>query len=222
VTNTDPSASVVGTERLRLVTDSAAQKSLGAKSVVLVLASLLGLVLGVVLIVTGTSILGWILAGLGVAGVLIWWALAANARAASKMTGDDLIEIVIGDEGVLVQGGLPVRWSEMSEISYSWAGAPTFTGGIAAASANATAKALDGAGIDRSKKVITISLRDYDAVKARATTKARRMVLFAPMLGDAATVHVGLNGRSDDDMTAVLQLLANAAAANGISFTRKD
>ncbi|UWF76988.1 MULTISPECIES: hypothetical protein [Microbacterium] len=89
-----------------------------------------------------------------------------------------------------------------------------------AIAANAVGKGIADAGIDASMKVITLSLKDYEAVKARATTKARRMVLFAPMLGSAATVHVGLNGRTGEEVHRALQLLGAAAAQHGITFTR--
>lgn len=209
------------TERLRLVTDPTAQKSLGAKGIVLVAVSVIGLALGVLLLILGQPVVGIILLVLGVIGAIAWIIVSANARAASALTGDDLIEIVVADEGVLVQGGLPVLWGEIAEISYTWNAPVTYTGGLAAAAANASGRLLDDAGIDRSMKALTISLRDYPAVKARATTKYRRMVLFEPMLGSAATVHVGLHGRRADEVQQVLQVLAAAAAQHGIAFTRR-
>ncbi|MDQ0642308.1 hypothetical protein [Microbacterium murale] len=209
------------TERLRLATDPTAQKALGMKGVILVAVCVVGLALGALLLVLGQPMAGIILLVLGAIGAVAWIIVSANARAASSMTGEDLIEIVVADEGVLVQGGLPVLWNEISEIAYTWNAPVTYTGGLAAAAANASGRMLDEAGVDRSMKALTISLRDYPSVKARATTKPRRMVLFEPMLGGAATVHVGLHGRSADEVHHVLQLLAAAATQHGILFTRR-
>lgn len=208
------------TEHLRYVTDPAAQRSLAGKSLVVAIACLLGIAAGIGFIAVGWAPIGWTAIGLAVVAILVWLAIAANARAASKMTGDDLIEIVIADEGVLVQGGLPILWSEISDVKYTWNAPVTFTGGLGAHAANGIGTLLDKSGIDASMKTITLELRDHEAVKARATTKARKMVLFAPMLGSAATVHVGLNGRTDDEVYRALQLLGAAAAQHGISFTR--
>ncbi|REJ04190.1 hypothetical protein DY023_14885 [Microbacterium bovistercoris] len=208
------------TERYRLVTDPSTQKSLGSKGIIIALISIVGVGIGVALIALGRPILGWIVVALGVIGALVWSLIALNSKAAAKMTGDDLIEIVVADEGLLVQGGLPVLWSEVARINYLWSAAPSFTGGLAGVAANAAGKAMDSAGVDRSKKSVTISLKDYDAVKARATTKARKMVLYGPMLGDPATVMVGLMGRSDAEMQQLLQLLHAAGAQHGFALTR--
>ena len=221
MTTPSPSSATTWTERLRYVTDPASQKSLAGKSITVAVAAILGLVVGGVFFAIGQTLLAWIVIGLAVAAIVIWLIVAANARAAASMTGDDLIEIVVADEGVLAQGGLPVRWCEMSDIAYTWSSPVTFTGGIAAAAANGVGTLMDDAGVDRSMKVVTISLKDYDAVKARATTKARKMVLFEPMLGTAATVHIGLQGRSAAEVHRVLQLLGAAAAQNGVGFTRQ-
>lgn len=210
------------TERLRLSTDPSSQRSLATKGIVIVAISLVGILVGVVVLLSGQAVTGWVIIALGVLGALIWVVLATNSAASSKLTGDDLIEIVIADEGVLTQGGLPILWSEISGISYTWSEPVSFRGGLTAAAANATAHAMDKAGVDRSMKSLTISLRDYDAVKARATTKMRRLALFAPMLGDPATVHVGFYGRSAEEVHHVLQLLAGASTTHSFAFTRNS
>lgn len=209
-------------ELLRYVTDPAGQKSLGAKSFAVVAISLVLTVAGVLLGVTGISWSGWILAIVGAAATGLWVLTAVNSRAASKWTGDDLIEIVVAEEGVVVQGGLAVTWPEISEVHYEWT--KTVVGGspVASLTGALTGKAFDAAGIDTTVKVFQIRLKDFKAVKERAETKAQRLVLFGPMLGDPGYLRVGLGGRSVEEMQALLTVLEAQTAKNGVPFTRKE
>lgn len=209
-------------ELLRYVTDPAGQKSLGAKSFAVVAISLVLTVAGVLLGVTGISASGWILAIVGAAATGIWVLMAVNSRVASKWTGDDLIEIVVAEEGVVVQGGLAVTWDEISEVYYEWS--KTVVGGSAVASLTGavTSKAFDATGIDTTVKAFQIRLKDFKAVKERAETKAQRLALFGPMLGDPGYLRVGLGGRSVEEMQALLAVLTEQSAKHGIPLTRKD
>lgn len=208
-------------ELLRYVTDPASQKSLGAKSYAVGAISLALTIAGVLLAVRGISASGWILAVVGALATGIWVLMAVNSRVASKWTGDDLIEIVVAEEGVVVQGGLAVTWPEISEIQYEWV--KTTVGGSAVASLTGavTDKAFTAAGIDTTVKVFQIRLKDYKAVKARAETKIQRLVTFGPMLGDPGYLRVGLGGRTVEEMEAFLAILAAQTDKNGVPFTRK-
>lgn len=210
-------------QRFSLVSDPAELKSQGSKGVVIIAVSGVLAVVGLILGLTGGSALGWVMLVVGAAASVIWAFVAMNAKSAAGLTGDDLIEIVVADEGVVVQGGLAVSWGEISEIRYRWTGPITVGGtGVLAPGANAATSALDAAGVDRSLKQIEIRLRDYAAVKARAVTKIQKLVLFGPMLGDPGYLHVGLHGRTDAEVRALLELLAQQAQGHGIAFTQQS
>lgn len=208
-------------ELLRYVTDPAGQKSLSAKSYAIGAISLALTIAGVLLGVRGISASGWILAVVGALATGIWVLMAVNSRVASKLTGDDLIEIVVAEEGVVVQGGLAVTWPEISEIQYEWA--KTVVGGnaVAAVTGAATGAAFEAAGIDTTVKAFQIRLKDFTAVKERAETKIQRLVMFGPMLGDPGYLHVGLAGRSVEEMQTLLTTLTAQAEMHGVPFTRK-
>lgn len=210
-------------QRFSLVSDPAELKSQGSKGAVIMGVSIVLAVVGLVLGLTGVTVLGWAMLAIGVVAAVVWALVSVNSRKAAALTGDDLIEIVVADEGVVVQGGLAVSWGEISEIRYRWTGPITVTGaGGLGAGANAATSALDAAGVDRSLKQIEIRLSDYAAVKARAVTKVQKLVLFGPMLGDPGYLHVGLHGRTDAEVRSLLELLAQQSQIHAIAFTQQS
>ncbi|MFC9559826.1 hypothetical protein [Agromyces sp. NPDC056965] len=209
--------------RLSLVSDPAELKSHGSKGVVIMGVSIALAAVGLVLGLATVTVLGWVMFAVGVVAAGVWALVSMNSRTASALTGDDLIEIVVADEGVVVQGGLAVPWGEISEVRYRWTGPITVTGsGAAGSGADLATSALDAAGIDRGMKQIEIRLSDYPSVKARAVSKTQKLVLFGPMLGDPGYLHVGLHGRSDAEVRAVLELVADQAERHAIAFTRQS
>lgn len=207
---------------LRRITDPIQQKSLSGKSIgIIAISAVLG-VGGLALALSGISWSGWILAIFGLGSVGIWVIIAVNSRVASTWTGDDLIEILVADEGVVGQGGLAISWDEIQDIRFEWSkttltGSPTTIVGAAAAGA-----AFDAMGIDTSLKVIEVRLKDFKAVKARTTSKAQRLALFGPMLGDPGYLHVGQHGRSAESLRELLSVLADQAERHGVPMVRKN
>ena len=207
---------------LRRITDPAEQKALSGKSVGVIVVSALLAAGGLALGISGISWSGWILAVLGLLSIGIWALVAANSRAAAKWTGDDLIEVIVADEGVVGQGGLAIPWSEVSDIRYEWS-RPVMTGTPAALIGGAAASAaFDAVGLDTSLKAIQIRLKDFKAVKERTTSKVQRLALFGPMLGDPGYLHVGQYGRSTESMRELLTVLADQAARNNVPMVRRD
>ena len=207
---------------LRRITDPTEQKALSGKSIGVVVISALLAVGGLALGISGISWSGWVLAVIGLLSVGIWVLIAVNSRVASSWTGDDLIEVLVADEGVVGQGGLAIGWDEISDIRYEWSrtvltGSPTALVGGAAANA-----AFDAAGIDTTLKAIQIRLKDFKAVKARTTSKVQRLALFGPMLGDPGYLHVGQHGRSAESMRELLSVLADQAARHSVPMVRRD
>ena len=210
---------------LRRITEPTQQKALSGKSIGIVVISAALAIGGVALALTRISpaiwLGGWVLAIVGLLATGIWVLIAVNSRVASTWTGDDLIEILVADEGVVVQGGLAVAWDEVSEVQYEWT-TTRFTGNLASqAGAGLAGAAFDAAGIDTSLKVIQIRLKDYKAVKARTTSKVQRLVLFGPMLGDPGYLHVGQHGRSVESLRELLAVLADQAERHGVPMNRK-
>jgi hypothetical protein len=207
---------------LRRVSDPAALKKLSGKSVVVVAASALLTVAGIALVVGRVSAAGVILAVLGALSLAIWTLLAVNNYAASKWTGDDLIEILVADEGVIGQGGTAVTWDEISDIEWEWT--KTQVQGTSVGStvgAAAAGAAFDKAGIDTSTKAIQVRLKDFKAIKARTTSKIQRHALAGPMLGDPGYLHVGQTGNSEDSFRELISVLTDQANRHGVPLTRK-
>lgn len=206
---------------LRRVSDPAELKALGASSITVVAVSLLLAAGGLALALGGVSWSGWVLAVIGLLAAGIWGIVIANNRAAAKLTGDDLIEIIVADEGVIGQGGLALGWDEISEIQFEWT-KTVFTGGATAqVGASVAGAVFDAAGIDTTLKAFQVRLKDYKSVKARTTSKIQRLALFGPMLGDPGYLHVGQNGHSPEAMKELIDVLTAQGARHGVALTRK-
>jgi hypothetical protein len=208
---------------LTYISDPAQQKKQGAAGLVVgALSALLALV-GLALALTGVSWSGWLLFAAGVATAALWILIAANGRVVSTWQGDDLIELVVADEGVVVQGGLAVTWAEVAEIRYEWSSHRAATGHLTSAAAGGLAHAgLKAAGFDGVTKIFEIRLTDFRAVKARSVSKMQRLTMMDPMLGDPGYLHVGLGSRSDEQVLALLDVLSAQTQRHGIPLTRKN
>jgi hypothetical protein len=206
---------------LRRVTDPSEQKKLGAKSFGVVAVILIVTVVGFVIGFSGLSFSGFILGGIGALAILIWTLIAVNSVTTSKWTGDDRIEIVVADEGVIVQGGLAVTWDEIVDIEYEWSNPKVAKGNLATvAGGTAALAAFNAAGIDTVVKAFKIRLKDYKPIKARAQSKIQRLVIFEAMLGSPGYLHVGQGGRSPEAMQELLTVLAAQAERHGVPLNR--
>ena len=207
---------------LRRISEPTELKALTGKSIGVIVVSALFAVAGLALAISGISWSGWILAVLGLLSVGIWVLMAVNNRVASTWTGDDLIEILVADEGVIGQGGTAIAWNEISEIYYEWS-KPVVSGNLTSQLGGGIAAAgFKAAGIDTETKAFKVRLKDFKAVKARTTSKVQRLALFEPMLGDPGYLHVGQHGRSAEAVQELIAVLNEQTTRHGIPLTRRE
>ena len=198
---------------LTYISDPAAPKKRGAKSLVMGLIGVALAIVGLALALTGVSTSGWFLFLAGAAAAGLWVLIAVSGRRVATRQGDDLIEIVVADEGVVVQGGLAVTWAEVAEVRYEWSA-------FRAASGHLTTTVA--AGFEGVTNIFEIRLKDSRAVKARTVSKMQRSTLMDPMLGDPGYLHVGLGSRSTEEVIALLEVLTVQTQRHGIPLTRKN
>src|SRR5690606_4791824 len=84
--------------------------------------------IGLVYVAVTVSALLWILVAISALGALIWWSLWYGEFRAASWTGDDLIDLEVADQGIVVQGGLAIPWSQVAAVSYTWKQQEAVTG----------------------------------------------------------------------------------------------
>ncbi|WP_114853588.1 hypothetical protein [Brachybacterium sp. YJGR34] len=203
-------------------TEPAEQKKLGAGSiVVIVLAVLIAIAMAGIAISTEIFFF-WLIAAFGVVAALIWVVVLVNSRRAAELAGDDLIEIVVGPETLTAQGGLQVHWEEVAALTLRVEDS-RFHGFRRDRRSQKTARATNAlitkaTNLDGISKVLNVEIRPdaYPAVKARATTKLRKLVLNGPLLGGLGYVSVGLNPHSLEEVADLWWALEEYAALHGL------
>lgn len=152
-----------------------AESSLTNMVIVVVLA------LVTIALLAGAVLRGWFLlifAALTGLATAVWASLVYNSYAVSKLTGDDLITIVVTEEGLTTQGGRTTTWDEIGAVDI-------------------------------------VTEQAYAAVKQRADTKMKRLVLFGPMIGDPAKIDIGLGKVRAAQIAGLEEALRRAAPARG-------
>jgi len=171
---------------------------------------------GVVLLVAGVV---QDLAAMGVFIVVIvtfFVALVAliqrgNAVGIARLRGDDLIVAIVLDEGIVVQGGLPIAWTEVSKVLVT----RVRRGGRGIA--GATTRAMMRAdGVSDVWTTLSLELRDWPPIEARATTKAMATTLTRPIAGLTASALVNLGTLPETDVQQVLAAVVQQAQRHGI------
>lgn len=179
--------------------------------------------IGLVYVAVTVSALLWILVAISALGALIWWSLWYGEFRAASWTGDDLIDLEVADQGIVVQGGLAIPWSQVAAVSYTWQQQEAVTGrgiGSRLGTAAATA-AVEAAGFDRVVRSMEFSVRDADGLRARATSKPQRDAVMPRGKDGLGTAHVGLSGvKTPAEMENLIGLVASLCQANQIPFTR--
>lgn len=182
------------------------------------------LALVTIALIAGAVLMGWFLlifAALTGLATAVWASLVYNSYAASKLTGDDLITIVVSEEGLTTQGGLTTAWSEIGAVDIvteqiQHTGGRHLENRAAAAATNAALKKATGYDGYVTRLKITITEQAYAAVKQRADTKIKRLVLFGPMLGDPAKIDIGLGKVRAAQLADLEEALRRAAAPHGV------
>lgn len=153
-----------------------------AKSSLTNIVILVVLALVTIALLARAVLMGWFLlifAALTGLATAVWASLVYNSYAVSKLTGDDLITIVVTEEGLTTQGGRTTTWDEIGAVDI-------------------------------------VTEQAYAAVKQRADTKIKRLVLFGPMLGDPAKIDIGLGKVRAAQLADLEEALRRAAAPHGV------
>lgn len=165
----------------------------------------------------------WILAAFFALGAFIWWAIWYGEFSASRWSGDDLIDLEVADEGIVVQGGLAIPWSQVAGAGYTWQRQQAVSGrGIGAKVGAATATAAVGAaGFDGVIRAMDFSVRDAAELRANATGKPQRDAVLPPGKDGLGRVHIGLSGvQSAEEMEQLVALVGSLCEANQIAFAK--
>ncbi|GAA2173079.1 hypothetical protein GCM10009846_13570 [Agrococcus versicolor] len=134
-----------------------------------------------------------------------------NAVGIARLRGDDLIVAIVLDEGIVVQGGLPIAWTEVSKVLVT----RVRRGGRGIA--GATTRAMMRAdGVSDVWTTMSLELRDWPPIEARATTKAMATTLTRPIAGLTASALVNLGTLPETDVQQVLAAVVQQAQRHGI------
>lgn len=180
-------------ELVRYVSDPHELRVFGRRSLLIASGALVLAAIGLVLALTGITAWGWLAVGVGGVSVALWSLVTVNHWVASTWTGDDLIEIVVAEEGVIVQGGLAVTWDEIADIRF-----------------------------EVPSQSFQIRLKRFREVKARAVSRTQRLVLFGPLLGDPGYLWAALGGRSADQMFALLTIMSEQSARHCVPLVNRS
>lgn len=204
-------------ELFRYVTQPSAQRRVMRKSLVTLLVAAALTVVAIVLMVAIPA--AWwlflILAVLGLLGSIIWGVMFFGARAASRATGDDLIDLIVLPGGFLTQGGLFTPWEEVSKIEVvrtTGAPDPAERRSLGEAAGQQIAQGLTGLG--GASITVNIHVHDAKAVAARAVTPAQKRAVFDPL----GYLHTGLGLRQATVLQPLIVHLQQECARRGTAF----
>ncbi len=205
------------TERIRLTTDVAAEARRARRALLVLLASLVVAAAGLGIGIATGNVGGWVMLGLGLLSAIVWGVVAASAREASRLTGDDLVDIAVAEEGVVGPGGLRIPWDELAAVELVRIDARHAPArGADRLVAQATNAALQRSGFEGVATSLRLIPKDLEALRARATTRIQRRVI-APAAGSVpGHVRLGLNGRGAEEVAALLAALEEAGARHGL------
>lgn len=209
-------------EHVRFETDTKAEATKARRMTVIAVGLAALAAAGVAIAVLMPSFLGWVL--LAVAGLasLFSFYLAGVTRKMSALTGDELIDVIVADEGIVGPGGLKIPWPEIASIDFVGIDMTIRQrpGVVPALAQQATNAALERADLGSRSAVVLVRLRDFDAVASRATNAVQRNVLTPPKGVKPGTVLVPLGARRDDELDSVITALGAGAAANDVPLTQ--
>ncbi|OCG74604.1 hypothetical protein [Microbacterium sediminis] len=204
-------------ELFRYVTQPAAQRRVMRKSLLTLLFTAALTIAAIVLMVLIPD--AWwlflIFAVLGLIGSLIWGAMFFGARAASRATGDDLIDLIVLPGGFLTQGGLFTPWQEVSKIEVvrtTGAPDPAERRSIGEAAGQQIAQGLTHLG--GANITVNIHVHDAKAVAARAATPSQKLAVF----DSAGYLHTGLGLRQATVLQPLIVHLQQECARRGTPF----
>ncbi|MFC7430448.1 MULTISPECIES: hypothetical protein [unclassified Agrococcus] len=184
--------------------------------------TVVSIVFGVLTLIGAGILIAGVVEGLAAMGVFIvlivtfFTSLIAliqrnNAAGIARLRGDDLVVAVVLDEGIVVQGGLPIAWSEVTKVRIG----RVRRGGRGVAGA-ATRAMMRADGVSDVWTTVTLELRDWPAIEARATTKAMATTLTRPLAGLSAAALVNLGTLPETDVQQVLAAIGQQAQRHGI------
>lgn len=138
----------------------------------------------------------------------------ANAVGIARMQGDDRIVALVLDEGIVLQGGLPIAWSEVSRVGVRRV--RRGGRGIAGASTRAMMRAD---GLSEVWTTLALDLPDWPTIEARAETRQMAATLTRPLAGLTASATINLGMLPEPDVQQVLAAIVQQAQRHGIEVT---
>lgn len=151
-----------------------------------------------------------------VTGLVAFVALMQRWRAASiaSLQGDDRIVAIVFDEGIVLQGGLPIAWREISKaevrrVQRTRRGAADM----------ASRAIMQADGVSNVWTTVSFDLADWPTIRARATTKQLRRPLTRPMLGLSASALLDLGAVPDEQTQHVLAAVMQQTQRHAIEVT---
>lgn len=135
------------------------------------------------------------------------WRVASIA----SLQGADRIVAVVLDEGIVLQGGLVLRWPEIGKVQVA---RRRRTGRGAADAVSRRILAADG--VSNVWTTVALELVDWPTVESRATTKQLARPLTRPLLGMPAAATLDLGALPEPDVQQVLGAIVQQANRHGI------
>ena len=183
-------------------------------------------VIGVVLATAlGLGFVGWLFAGLGALGTLLYLVLWTGARKAAELTGDDLIDLIVVPEGFVTQGGFEIGWPEVSRVEAVRVvrkGAESRSVGqwIGNRIGESVLSSLEGHGGANVR--IDLHLPDCKAALARTTSKLQKSALIDDIGKRSGTARAMLGLRPAHEIQPLLEVLQRECAARGVPFGLRE
>ena len=118
------------------------------------------------------------------------------------------------DEGIVVRGGLPIAWREVSRVGVR----RVRRGGRGVAGA-ATGAMMRADGVSDVWTTLALDLPDWPTIEARATTRSMAATLTRPLAGLTASATISLGMLPEPDVQQLLAAIVQQAQRHGIEVT---
>ncbi|HEX2145517.1 MAG TPA: hypothetical protein VHG10_13520 [Glycomyces sp.] len=210
-------------ERFRFVTQPSGQQQAAKKwlTVMICVDAVLALALIAVFALPHPPMSLWIVVGAGVLASLVFLMLWLSAQKVRQWSGDDLIDLLVLEEGFVTQGGFEVSWQEVSKIE-AVKFAPKTPRRMSAAQAVGHAAGSALADFDGAKTTVNIHLFDAKAALARTTTKRQKLAIIDEIGRKEGHVLTQLGFRPAQEINALLQHLQQACEQRNKPFVFRE